>query len=400
MSKRTKTRTKSNVFECAVFGYVREHEKKQSISAPAMIKYLILNYYVLEKGFQEHDGSKELMHSAVRAIMTNSMQEVPTQPPSQIPALPLPFAVRMKQTVHDPSEQKLSVKRMDNMLFEQQHKRNHNSNGYDHSNSNMHHIRRGNYRGNCAQRETERRGCQLGFIGKLKKWISVTMESVFGDVGADVRPLGYKKLSAASPYGEVRASIVQRLQETQQCQLIRRQRQDPANDQWMKHERRNQTWYDVVRVANCGYNPTANITTLTFYAVDQHVRLNKTCYPKDPVMLVEECNLNQSKVSNILCFKDIKDYGIVGMVHSVGHPHDPDALIVHIDTESNVFSKPGTLVAMIRMNPLTFLFRELQRYNWLVRGHLSGGGSFEPVVRLSQLLDADLDCSEYIDKFT
>lgn len=43
-----------------VFGFVREHEEKETINAPAIIKYLILNYYLLEERFQEHEKCIEL----------------------------------------------------------------------------------------------------------------------------------------------------------------------------------------------------------------------------------------------------------------------------------------------------------------------------------------------------
>ena len=46
--------------ECAVFGYMRELEKKEGISAPALIKYLIMNFYVLASGFEEHAESNEM----------------------------------------------------------------------------------------------------------------------------------------------------------------------------------------------------------------------------------------------------------------------------------------------------------------------------------------------------
>ena len=39
----------------SVFGYIRSHEKENSISAPSMIKYLILNYYLLTDKFEEHN---------------------------------------------------------------------------------------------------------------------------------------------------------------------------------------------------------------------------------------------------------------------------------------------------------------------------------------------------------
>ena len=40
-------------FTISVFGYLREHEKDESISVPAMIKYLILNYYLLKETIEE-----------------------------------------------------------------------------------------------------------------------------------------------------------------------------------------------------------------------------------------------------------------------------------------------------------------------------------------------------------
>ena len=278
---------------------------------------------------------------------------------------PLPTKPTPKGPVHKPLKQKMPVKRMDNTLFKQQHKRNHNSNGYNHSNSNMHHNGRANYRGNRVQSKSERRDCQLEFIGKILKWTPLSVESALGDVEADLVPIcdsydsamEYKKLFAPFLFEEVRASIAQRLEEKQRSRLIRRQRQDPSKNQWKKHERRDETWYDVVRVANYGYNPTANVTTLTFHAIDQHMRLNKTYYSNQLVILVQDCNLTQSKGSNIVRIKDIMKYGIFGIV---GHSHDRDPFVVHIDAQSTAFRNEGTLVGMIFIDSLTSSFREFQ----------------------------------------
>ena len=38
-----------------VFGFVRNHEKSESVSAPEMIKYLILNFYLLREAFDTKD---------------------------------------------------------------------------------------------------------------------------------------------------------------------------------------------------------------------------------------------------------------------------------------------------------------------------------------------------------
>ena len=38
-----------------VFGFIRNHEKSESVSAPEMIKYLILNYYLLRDAFDTKD---------------------------------------------------------------------------------------------------------------------------------------------------------------------------------------------------------------------------------------------------------------------------------------------------------------------------------------------------------
>ena len=40
-----------------VFGFVRRHEKAESTNAPTMIKYMILNYYLLTDSFGEHGAS-------------------------------------------------------------------------------------------------------------------------------------------------------------------------------------------------------------------------------------------------------------------------------------------------------------------------------------------------------
>lgn len=45
-------------FTYTAFGMVREHEKKESINVPEMMKYLILNYYLLDDTFKPSDGIK------------------------------------------------------------------------------------------------------------------------------------------------------------------------------------------------------------------------------------------------------------------------------------------------------------------------------------------------------
>ena len=47
----------NNTFKNAVFGFIREHEKEQSVMAPTMIKYLILNYYLIEETFTDNGAS-------------------------------------------------------------------------------------------------------------------------------------------------------------------------------------------------------------------------------------------------------------------------------------------------------------------------------------------------------
>lgn len=41
----------NDVFKRTVFGFVREHEKKESINAPEIVKYFVLNYYLLTDKF-------------------------------------------------------------------------------------------------------------------------------------------------------------------------------------------------------------------------------------------------------------------------------------------------------------------------------------------------------------
>lgn len=42
------------IFQKAVFGFTREHGERESIIIPTIIKYLILNYYLLEDRFEHH----------------------------------------------------------------------------------------------------------------------------------------------------------------------------------------------------------------------------------------------------------------------------------------------------------------------------------------------------------
>lgn len=43
-----------NNFRFSVFGYLREHEADRSINIPMMIKYVCLNFYLLEEKFTKH----------------------------------------------------------------------------------------------------------------------------------------------------------------------------------------------------------------------------------------------------------------------------------------------------------------------------------------------------------
>ena len=57
---------KANVsFKNAVFGFVREHEKKKSIAAPEIVKYLILNYYLLTDKFREHGDGVQVKEECI-----------------------------------------------------------------------------------------------------------------------------------------------------------------------------------------------------------------------------------------------------------------------------------------------------------------------------------------------
>lgn len=49
--------TANRIIKDTVFGFIRNHEKGESISAPEMIKYLILNYYLLKDVFDPVDKS-------------------------------------------------------------------------------------------------------------------------------------------------------------------------------------------------------------------------------------------------------------------------------------------------------------------------------------------------------
>lgn len=53
----------SVTFKNTVFGFVREHKKDKSINTPAIIKYLILNYYLLEDRFGDHSKCTELQEN-------------------------------------------------------------------------------------------------------------------------------------------------------------------------------------------------------------------------------------------------------------------------------------------------------------------------------------------------
>ena len=59
--KRLKTANKQ--FKYSVFGYLRDHEKKQSINIPEMIKYICLNYYLLTEKFTKHGDAMSLNES-------------------------------------------------------------------------------------------------------------------------------------------------------------------------------------------------------------------------------------------------------------------------------------------------------------------------------------------------
>ena len=54
-------------FKNTVFGFLREHEKKDSSNYPAIIKYLILNYYLLEEKFHENDQCIDLSKNGLAA---------------------------------------------------------------------------------------------------------------------------------------------------------------------------------------------------------------------------------------------------------------------------------------------------------------------------------------------
>lgn len=48
----------NDIFKDAVFGFTREHEKKERIMVPAMIKYLVLTYYLLDESFASDDSAR------------------------------------------------------------------------------------------------------------------------------------------------------------------------------------------------------------------------------------------------------------------------------------------------------------------------------------------------------
>lgn len=49
-----RAKTADGTFNKTVFGFIRQHEKSESMNVPTMIKYLILNYYLLEDMFEHH----------------------------------------------------------------------------------------------------------------------------------------------------------------------------------------------------------------------------------------------------------------------------------------------------------------------------------------------------------
>ena len=56
-----------------VFGYIRKHEKENSISVPGMIKYLLLNYYLLTDKFEEHNEGVVLQKQGLVAKVSEGL---------------------------------------------------------------------------------------------------------------------------------------------------------------------------------------------------------------------------------------------------------------------------------------------------------------------------------------
>lgn len=71
-----RAREASAEFKDPVFGFVREHEKKECIKVTAMIKYLVLNYYFLNETFVEPGRHIELNEGSVAKCISSECGDV------------------------------------------------------------------------------------------------------------------------------------------------------------------------------------------------------------------------------------------------------------------------------------------------------------------------------------
>ena len=63
----------NNFFKDTVFGFVREHERAASVNAPAIIKYIVLNYYLLTDKFTKNGKCVDLQDGDTVAKPKNEM---------------------------------------------------------------------------------------------------------------------------------------------------------------------------------------------------------------------------------------------------------------------------------------------------------------------------------------